>query len=84
MSIVKCSDGKKDRQTGGGSDAVKNSSNDPQERTKKSQESKPVAPPVNQQQQVKSKMGTTGQPDDGYEACPDLNSKQLAKIAAET
>ncbi|ETN74612.1 hypothetical protein NECAME_12856 [Necator americanus] len=43
MSIVKCSDGKKDRQTGGGSDAVKNSSNDPQERTKKSQESKSMS-----------------------------------------
>ncbi|RCN32192.1 hypothetical protein ANCCAN_22005 [Ancylostoma caninum] len=90
ISVIKCSDGKKgeERRSAGGpptpSEGPKSAKIERSEdhRTQKSNDLKPPAPA---DKAAKSNIiSKSNMPDDGYEACPDLNSKQLAKIAAET
>ncbi|KAL6728431.1 hypothetical protein Aduo_010205 [Ancylostoma duodenale] len=90
ISVIKCSDGKKgeERRSAGGTSTPSEGPKSAEiersgdHRTQKSTDSKP---PAQADKGPKSNIiSKSNMPDDGYEACPDLNSKQLAKIAAET
>ncbi|CAJ0592511.1 unnamed protein product [Cylicocyclus nassatus] len=90
--VVNCSGGKREREHAGRqpSSDVPRSPRNEDRRMQKSGDfdhktQKSATPPVNAVSTRRDKLTSRSiMPDDGYEACPDLNSKQLAKIAAET
>ncbi|EYC28002.1 hypothetical protein Y032_0008g283 [Ancylostoma ceylanicum] len=92
ISVIKCSDGKKgeERRSAGGPPQSEGQKSAKIERSddhkpQKSTDSKPNPPPADKGAPTKSNIiSKSNMPDDGYEACPDLNSKQLRQIAAET